>query len=684
MKALLVEDELIVSLMLAAQLRSYGYEVTTCTTAKTALEAYQQTFYPLILLDLGLPDIEGVELCRQIRVLPQGDQSIVLVVTARDAPADLQAALDAGADDYLIKPVSMQLLKVRLTIIARQLRNLTERRQADEALRESEQKYRQLLETLNEGIWAIDHEACTTLVNPRMAEMLGYTVAEMQGKHLFTFMDAQGVELAQRNLERRQQGLKEQHDFEFIRKDGRRIYTVLETVPMTDAQGKYLGAIAGVMDITARKKAEEELEQYRRHLEQLVAERTAELSDLNAELVRANRLKDEFLANMSHELRTPLNAILGFTEILQEGMYGELNAKVRHGLRRIADSGRHLLQLINDLLDLSKINAGKLEFVAAPVSVKSVCEASLMFIKEPAHKKQINVLSTCDQNCTRFQADELRIKQILVNLLTNAIKFTPEGGTIGLEVNGDAEHQALDFIVWDTGIGIAREDLERLFQPFVQLDSKLSRHYEGTGLGLALVYRLVELHGGSIAVESDVGKGSRFTVALPWQEVDNSKKTAPHRPSAPSPSPPNSLPPQPAPRTILIAEDHETNLQMLAEYFLTKGYQVILARNGKETVERAQKSHPDLLMIDIQMPEMDGLEAIRRIRADEALKTIPIIAVTALVMPGDRERCLDAGANAYLSKPVRLRELNAVLEELLLSKSCESGMKDVGMTASGT
>ena len=267
--------------------------------------------------------------------------------------------------------------------------------------------------------------------------------------------------------------------------------------------------------------------------------------------------------------------------------------------------------------------------------------------------------------------------------MTNAVKFTPEGGTIGLEVNGDAENQALHFTVWDTGIGIAREDLERLFQPFVQLDSMLSRKYEGAGLGLALVYRLVELHGGSIAVESDVGKGSRFTVSLPWKEMDNSKKTAPHLPIPPSPYPPNSLPPQPAPRTILIAEDHETNLQMLAEYFLTKGYQVITARNGKKAVERAQKSHPDLLMLDIQMPEMDGLEAIRRIRADEAIKTIPIIAVTALVMPGDRERCLDAGANAYLSKPVRLRELNAVIEKLLLSKSSKSGMKDVGMTASG-
>jgi CheY-like chemotaxis protein/anti-sigma regulatory factor (Ser/Thr protein kinase) len=375
------------------------------------------------------------------------------------------------------------------------------------------------------------------------------------------------------------------------------------------------------------------------------------------------------------------------SEALQEQVYGELNDKVLDCLHRIEESGHHLLQLITDILDLSKISVGKLELDIASVSLESVCQASLGFIKQQAQKKQIKVLSAYDQDVTKFHADELRIKQVLVNLLTNAVKFTPEGGTVGLEVEGDAERQKINFTVWDTGIGIAKEDMERLFEPFVQVDNPLSRQSEGTGLGLSLVHQLVELHGGSISVESEVGKGSRFTVSLPWKESGDREigswgdretgrwgtvsllSPSPHLPISPSPHLPISLSPQSA--TILIAEDNESNLQTLSVYLAAKGYRVILAQNGKEVVEGAQKKHPDLVLMDIQMPEMNGVEAIRHIRADETTRAIPIIAVTALVMPGDRERCLEAGADEYLSKPVSLRKLSELFEKLLTKEDDE-------------
>ena len=251
-------------------------------------------------------------------------------------------------------------------------------------------------------------------------------------------------------------------------------------------------------------------------LEQRVAERTQALHIANSELRRANRLKDEFLASMSHELRTPLNSILGLSESLQIGTYGPLNERQHSTLQVIEESGRHLLALINDILDVSKIEAGQLQLETGPVSVESVAQASLQFVRQSAFMKQIKVKLSIDSPLTLIQADERRLKQILVNLLNNAVKFTAEGGAIGLEVVADSDNQMTHFTVWDTGIGIAPEDMDRLFQPFVQLDARLARSYTGTGLGLVLVQRMTEMHGGRVSVESEVGQGSRFTVSFPW------------------------------------------------------------------------------------------------------------------------------------------------------------------------
>jgi signal transduction histidine kinase len=430
-------------------------------------------------------------------------------------------------------------------------------------------------------------------------------------------------------------------------------------------------------EITERKRAEEALQKAHDELEKLVEERTAELHRANAELTRSARLKDEFLANMSHELRTPLNAILGMAEALQEEVYGVLNDKQRKSLQTIEESGRHLLTLINDILDLSKIGAGKLELTIDAVSVEAICEASLRFIKQIAQKKRLKVSSSFDNQVTSMLADRRRLKQILVNLLSNAVKFTPEGHEIGLNVEGDPKQQLVHFTVWDTGIGIAQEDMDRLFQPFVQLDATLSRQYEGAGLGLSLVYSMVEIHGGSLMVESVIGKGSRFTVSLPWKEAnelesqitdhklqDVSKELPADTPQSLSSNPQSSIL-NPQSPVVLIAEDNEHNIQMLSEYLTAKGYRLTITRNGRDAVERTKTDHPDIVLMDIHMPIMNGYDAILRIRANEATRDIPIIAVTALVMPGDRERCLNAGANEYLSKPVSLQELNHMIEHFL-------------------
>jgi signal transduction histidine kinase/ActR/RegA family two-component response regulator len=417
-------------------------------------------------------------------------------------------------------------------------------------------------------------------------------------------------------------------------------------------------------EIIERKRAEATLKEERALLSRWVTERTADLSAANAELARTARLKDEFLASMSHELRTPLTAILGLSEVLRAAVYGPLNEKQLKSVSGIEESGRHLLLVINDILDLSKIGAGKFELEIGPVSVEAVCQASLQFIKQTAHQKQLKVSSAHDGTVTTLQADERRLKQILVNLLSNAVKFTPEGGEIGLEVRGDIAHQAVHFTVWDTGRGIAPEDMNRVFQPFVQLDSSLSRQYGGTGLGLALVRRMVEMHRGRVSVESKVGQGSRFTISLPCSELAKTAGSIEAAESAeidgPGPAP---LPAQPS--LVLLAEDEDSVSSFLTDYLSESGYGVIIARNGAEALERAREEKPDLILMDVQMPVMNGLEATRHLRAETDLATIPIIALTALAMPGDREQCLQAGANAYLSKPVSLKDLARVIQAQL-------------------
>ena len=273
-----------------------------------------------------------------------------------------------------------------------------------------------------------------------------------------------------------------------------------------------------IEDISERKQMAVALQEERNSLARRVDERTAELNRSNIELMKALQTKDEFLANMSHELRTPLTAILGISEVLEMGMRGPLNEPQIKGIQTIQESGEHLLALINDILDFSKLEAGKLEINPEWIVVEDICQASLSMIKGMAYRKNLTVQYHLADPQLSVWADARRLKQIVVNLLSNAVKFTPEGGQVRLDVVLDRKQGRVKFVVEDNGIGISRNDIGKLFQPFTQLDSKLSRQYEGSGLGLALVRRLVELHYGEVFVESEgvSGKGSRFTVWLPW------------------------------------------------------------------------------------------------------------------------------------------------------------------------
>ncbi|MCP4698910.1 MAG: response regulator [Gammaproteobacteria bacterium] len=388
-----------------------------------------------------------------------------------------------------------------------------------------------------------------------------------------------------------------------------------------------------------------------------VEEHTAELSEANAELARAARLKDEFLANMSHELRTPLNNILGLSEALQARVYGTLNQQQAQSLQSIETSGLHLLTLINDILDISKIEAGKLDLDIQEVSIRQLCQTSLIFVKQQAIKGGLQIVTDFDgaadmsQAAGMIQADPRRLKQVLINLLSNAVKFTPKGGKVGLDVTCNTEQETVYLSVWDTGIGIPEAEMPRLFQPFVQAESGLSRRFEGTGLGLALVRRLVKLHGGCVSVESEPGKGSRFTVSLPWREAVIPSDIADKKKASKAPASP----------LILLVEDIETNAKLISKYLEFSGYRVAIARNGLEAVQQARETNPSLIIMDIQMQDLDAVEAAQHIRADTGTATTPIIALASLALPGDRQRCLDAGMNEHLNKPISLKRLIKVI-----------------------
>jgi signal transduction histidine kinase len=432
-----------------------------------------------------------------------------------------------------------------------------------------------------------------------------------------------------------------------------------------------VGAVVTFADISERKRAvaalhaaHDALAEERALLAERVRERTAELGLANSELARTARAKDEFLAAMSHELRTPLTTVLGIAETLEDGLLGPVNEQQVRGVKTIQESGHHLLDLINDILDVAKVESGKMRLVWDRVPVQQLCDASLRLVRQAAQRKGIELSCSLDPEVGLIRGDSRRLKQLLVNLLSNAVKFTPEGGSVGLDVAGAPEDQRLRLRVWDTGIGIPAEQLPQLFKPFVQIDSGLSRQYGGTGLGLVLAYGMAELHGGSISVESRVGEGTCFQVDLPWEPELEALE--------PAPPPPQTLDTQPPPaavRTgsarILLAEDNATSAEMLSGYLQRLGHRVVVARNGVEAVAQATAEPPDLILMDVQMPEVDGLEATRRLRRYPEFSTTPIIALTALAMPGDRERCLNAGMDDYLAKPLGLKELHQRLQNWL-------------------
>ncbi|MBN2487863.1 MAG: PAS domain S-box protein, partial [Methanosarcinaceae archaeon] len=374
-------------------------------------------------------------------------------------------------------------------------RDITKQKKAEKALQNSEEKYRNIVETAQEGIWVLDKDGKTTYVNKHMADMLGYSVQDMLGRHLFCFMDDEARLHAEKKLERRKKGISDIHEFRFRRSDGSDLFTVISTNPIMDPSGQYNGSLGMLTDISSIKKMEEiRLE--------------------NETLIYANTVKSEFMSVMSHELRTPLSSIIGYSQLLKENRQGILNVKQEYYVNNILKGSKHLLALINSILDMTKIEAGKMLLVIEEVSVPDAIGETVQFIEELAKEHNVVLKKEIDPELDIIDADKQKFEQMMLNLLSNAIKFSKEeGGTVTIRTKKDGEMARIS--VSDTGIGIKKKDLKRVFLKFEQLDSGAARKYEGTGLGLSITKQLVEMHGGTIMAESTFNEGSTFTFTLP-------------------------------------------------------------------------------------------------------------------------------------------------------------------------
>jgi signal transduction histidine kinase/CheY-like chemotaxis protein len=384
------------------------------------------------------------------------------------------------------------------------------------------------------------------------------------------------------------------------------------------------------------------------------------LAQVNEELRRLDELKSEFLAMVSHELRTPLTAIIGYSRLLMRQVYGPLSSKQLEHQEAIFRSAQRLTDLINDLLDVSQLEAGRVEIQPRPTDVHQVIEQVAAVVRVAAHAKQIRITSELPPDLPAVVADPTRLHQILVNLLGNAVKFTPPGGSV--RVYGGVHKDQVWIAVEDTGVGIAREELARIWDPFYQVESPMRRRHGGSGLGLAIVRRLVELHGGLVRAESEGENcGSRFVFTLP-------RATSPASTQVET-VPETAIEPILSGRSVLIVEDEEHNralMRAVVEDVL--GGEARVCEDGQRGIAEALEHPPALILLDLMLPQVSGWEVTRRLREDPRTRAVPIIAVSALARTQEREAALHAGCDAYLTKPFTPDELTRLISATMMSE----------------
>jgi len=568
--------------------------------------------------------------------------AVVSVTALRDAQDAIIGYLLIGTDNTARKQVEEERMKL------------------DQRLRDQHFYNRSLVESNIDALMTTDPRGIITDVNKQMEGLTGCTRDELIGapfKNFFT--DPSRAEGAINQV--LSEGKVTNYELTARARDGTLTVVSYNASTFHDRDRVLQGVFAAARDVTELKLFEQRLQLK------------------NVELEEASRMKSEFLANMSHELRTPLNAIIGFSEVLVDGLVGEMTDQQRGFLSDIFSSGKHLLSLINDILDLSKIEAGKMTLDLERVQISQLFSNSLSIIREKAAARNIHLTMEAPEELGTVRSDARKLKQIVYNLLSNAVKFTSERGDVTLKASrvpraevGElsdatmgrafplADNEFTDFLkisVTDTGMGISPDGLDLLFKPFSQVDSGLARKFEGTGLGLAMVKLLADLHGGSVAVESEVGKGSRFTVWLPFRPAEGMVLT----PTKPIPA--LTITPVPGSMTALVVEDDFKSADLIRVQLEAEGFVVLHAATAETALILAARQSLALITLDIMLPNMDGWEFLGRIKQTPGLKHIPVVIISIVA---DAEKGYALGAAGVMQKPISRQELYEALVGLNL------------------
>jgi len=574
--------------------------------------------------------------------------AVVSVTALRDAEDAIIGYLLIGTDNTARKQIEDERMKL------------------DQRLRDQHFYTRSLLESSIDALMTTDPRGIITDVNKQMESLTGCTRDELIGapfKNYFT--DAARAEAGIKRV--LNEGKVTNYELTARARDGTLTVVSYNATTFHDRDRVLQGVFAAARDVTELKLFEQKLQQK------------------NVELEEASRMKSEFLANMSHELRTPLNAIIGFSEVLGDGLIGNLSDQQKKFIGDIFSSGKHLLSLINDILDLSKVEAGKMMLDLESVQISSLFANSLSIIKEKAQARRISLALDAPRELGSIRADARKVKQIVYNLLSNAVKFSLEGGQVTLRATrvpraqvgqlpgpgigrgfplADNEFEEfLEISVTDKGIGVSPDGLEALFKPFSQIDSGLSRKYQGTGLGLAMIKLLAELHGGTLAVESAEGKGSRFTVWLPLraeEKIEQAKKIV-LSPAVDALS---------GDRCAMIVESDIKSADLIRVHLEAEGFKVLHAPTAEDALALAEQHMLSLITLAIMLPQMDGWELLARLKEMPALKHVPIVIVSIVA---DRNKGFALGAAAVMQKPISRQELYDSLAELGLVPVAQGG-----------
>ncbi|MCP4701438.1 MAG: response regulator [Gammaproteobacteria bacterium] len=660
--------------------------VMEADSGEAALQLVLDETVNLIILDVQMPGMDGFETAKFLRSWKKTRHIPIVFLTAAYKSKEFrQKGFGIGAVDYLTKPIDAPQLISRIKIYLRFIEQershvlklsetnrrleaeIVERKQARAELEELSLQNRLILDSAGEGICGMDLEGNTTFVNPTAAEMLGFKPKELIGRNQHnaihsakadgTLYPSEECPICQAIVDG---SARRMEDEVFRRKNGT-VFPVEYIVTPMKRDGEVNGAVITFGDVTERRKAELACQQARKSAEQ--AEKAAEEARKAAE--GANLAKSQFLSNMSHELRTPLNAIIGYSEILIEEAEETVadsgkpreDAEEIFDLERIHSAGKHLLGLINDILDISKIEAGKVDIYNEVFDIAGMIN-DVSSTVHPLVKEKVNTLETvCAEDIGVMEADLTKIRQILLNLLSNACKFT-EQGIIKLLVRKEPREGGgvcCVLEVSDNGIGMTPEQQAKLFQAFTQADASTTRKYGGTGLGLAISKQFVEMMGGDIAVKSEAGKGTAFTVRLP-ESVGGEVYAKAAASIVTETAPPDSD----KDNTVLVIDDNPMVRNLLEHHLHALGYKTVMAKSGEEGLLLAREQQPDIITLDIIMPEMDGWAVLSTLKADEKLAGIPVIMLS---LQEDQSVGYSLGASDYLSKPVDRKQLEMVLDK---------------------